>query len=816
MVLINSNSHSMSLKRYALVFLCYLLAFNYVNAQVENETIDPDDFTVEFLEEMVIDGINGFRGENGLDSLLEHHILMQAARNQALYMAEIRRKTTEQKKGKYKTTAKRMEAFGGTANASEMVGNASAGKRKQSYTYGEVRDVLLKALLKSKKNIKILSDGKLFYYGAAIGYDAEKKKCYLSLVVGGVDALNPGKEMRKMLPVKYTKGKKGYKPWSKRDCRKVKKFDNISALHNGIYMSDNKVFIEYDNYKKLSKLLRGKHDGLGIEIVQKEQFQCGRDNIVDNTLTSKGILLKPTKTKKLWKNNLVEDVKSENRYQGMIGKIPNGKLKKLSNDYELNLVVMMNKTYCRSVFRTYLEDGGQESLTRLSIFPDTITSEDPKRYKLSAEQNILDFTIPFDVAKYEYDPDDIKPFIEALDEPKFVIDKININAQSSIEGDSAQNVMLQKKRAESIVNAIRKMESKEIIGEITTSGSWEMFRGQVKGTEFEYMANMSKSQVKAKIAEPGMLKKLEPYLAMQRFASISMGVTYDIEGDNEYPFVLAALRKAIEKNDAQRALRIQKFAIQKAIAGKYDPEPLLKIEIPDEPPFASMKVNQIFLDTYTKKKNKLYPGLTEKFGNLYRVAPENDHVNFNQHLMLVKFSDLADEAMINEMQGKINKLYSSKVPQEIMDALNLEYQFKVIEYADTSEFEETVSPLVEQSLEKIKKIFKIEDATWQNSLKLAYIFMKFGDLDYAYQSLAPFVKEGETLDEELVFAFISIAGHFPEKVYTKEFRVALSQAKELNGDRYCELFSDPYLSFQVLEHPLVKDEYCDFCEGFGE
>ncbi len=46
-----------------------------------------------------------------------------------------------------------------------------------------------------------------------------------------------------------------------------------------------------------------------------------------------------------------------------------------------------------------------------------------------------------------------------------------------------------------------------------------------------------------------------------------------------------------------------------------------------------------------------------------------------------------------------------------------------------------------------------------------------------------------------------------EKTKTKMFVIAMKKASELNQQRYCALFGEPNLSFQVLDNPGVKEDY---------
>ncbi|MCY7360595.1 MAG: hypothetical protein LH629_00795, partial [Ignavibacteria bacterium] len=156
------------------------------------------------------------------------------------------------------------------------------------------------------------------------------------------------------------------------------------------------------------------------------------------------------------------------------------------------------------------------------------------------------------------------------------------------------------------------------------------------------------------------------------------------------------------------------------------------------------------------------------------------------------------------------QLYSGRIPQRMNDALNLEYQFKIIDKVDTLDATQPNEAL-SASMDRIKKIFNLEAANWQNSLKLAGIFQKHGDLLFAKKLLEPFLTDDDP-DENLLFSYIAIAAHYPDEIYGRNFRLAMSKAKEKNKERYCKLFGLPNLSFQVLDNPSVKKVYCETCQ----
>jgi hypothetical protein len=59
--------------------------------------------------------------------------------------------------------------------------------------------------------------------------------------------------------------------------------------------------------------------------------------------------------------------------------------------------------------------------------------------------------------------------------------------------------------------------------------------------------------------------------------------------------------------------------------------------------------------------------------------------------------------------------------------------------------------------------------------------------------------------------YIASASRLQEKYYSRTFARALEIAKNKNQDRYCKLFGDPFMTFQVLENPEVKKVYKGTC-----
>ena len=777
------------------------------HAKAQDETIVLNEFDNTMLENMIFDKINEYRTTNKLENLTRNEKLDKAANSQATEFKELMKLDPND------DVSARLKKVGGNGKADGNSLIFSISKGKDLLTYQEAAKQIADKFISGKASQKKIITPSYFYTGLSVVLDADKKKVYISQTLGGLDVAGGNmKKLYKTLPIKITTKSK-YLPANDKDCKQCEKFTNYKKLYNGIEIKNGKVYLTYDNLKELKSLLKKDNDGLGIEFVIRKQYRCEGENIYNAAIPTRGAVVKPTFSKKIIgpKKNLAEGGDKAKSYYGVIGKVKKSILAKLPEDYEYNVLVIQNGTVCKSIKRSYVEDGGQKSLTILSIFPDSAILN-PGGWVPTNEKGVINFKIPFEVNKADYQASDVKPLMDALNEPKYKINNIIIDAHSSLEGDTLNNTKLQQKRAESILRAIQSMgkaDSNLVKAQnITTSNGWDIWQQQVKiNKDLAYFKNMTYDEIRDNLKDPEVFKKLDTILKAQRFAGVKMDVTYDATGANEQPFVLSQLKKAIDAKDGAKALKIQQFAISRILAKKYDAAPFISMAIPQNPNFTSLIVNQIFLDNAINQDGELSPAVRAKFEDLYKKSPDNGFAAFNKFLYDVKFGELKDEKQIKETQKGIDGLYATKIPQKYADALNLEYQFKIMGYFDSVD---NKNPMISDCMERIKKVFNVEGSSWQNALKLGYIFIANNDLKYATKILSPFLNT-EGVNPELYFTYLTAAAPDDKNIFTKDFRVAMDKAKQADQERFCKLFGAPKLSFQYLENPLIKESYCATC-----
>jgi len=810
---------------HKLRFLFFLLIAVVIrgNAQQINEDslkhpeyyrpVDVEDFNAKLAEQCALNAINAKRRAENADSIFFNTILQNAAEDQAAYMAD-KMTVTSKNKGKKKTLAKRIKYYGGSTFGEELLAKVSPKNGKLTITYKELGERIAFRVTKNRKTLAITANPKFVFAGIGARLQEDKKKLFVSFVLGNYDSFNEGASRREEMDLPYSKRRYCLKPVrkaaDKKLCKKINKYKKyFPDIQRGLYIKDGKVYLEYDNLRMLRKIVRGSRDGLAVDIVQRKQYACGGANIVDNNLVNRGIMLKKMWSPKMVKHNLITDKKLKKKKIKVVlaKKLPKG-FDPDNTDYELNLLIIKSKRVCCAVNHTPDVKGNVEYRKHLAWLADTISDSSGVMYKPVAETNELVFKIPFQRSKYDYNPADIEPFINKLNEPDFIINSLSITAYSSIEGSDAVNKKLQKKRAGSIVEALKSRQEQSLKPTIKTGYNWDDFVRDLQGTEYENLTTMSLSEAQKYIRTHHLTKKMEPYLEKHRYALIKLKITYDISTiQKEQKYVVSRFNKAIENNDYKTALQIQKYIFKKVVNKEYDSSAVIGQIIPETKATAGLAMNKLWLEQYLKLGKDSY---CQKINLLHNLAPENYYISYNDIYCRILNNNVPNDS-VDGIQSRIDAFYGAPldyIGQKPVDALNIELQLLLIQNNDTTD---EISDFVTARLEKLKKILKIGgNDDWTNALKLSSYFVEISDYDFSAKLLEPFIYYDD-VNEDLLFKYIDLSSYSDGRVFSNRFYYAMKKAQQLNPKRFCQLITDKHLSFQIFRNTLVKELYCKKC-----
>jgi hypothetical protein len=768
----------------------------------QNDGESGHNFDLVRLNQLLGHGLNKFRIENGLDSFEVQELMVQASALSSMKMAEAEKADA---KSLAATTPKNLKKSGGSGKGEEIIIATPIGKGKTPATPEDVSKVILAKWTSGKKERDLILKPGSTYIGITSAADEAVKRAYVSVVLGNYQSFNEGAKHKKELKVPFNAKSKKLKDPDPRKCKNCDKFKDAEALQAGLSVEDGKIYLTYNNLKALKRLLKKSTDGLAVDIVQKDQYSKEDYNILDNSLRNKGVMLKVMKKDKIFAKNLVtpDNPKKKNQKVNKLrvemGKFP----KQITGAYEMNLLIIQDGIVCKTVLRSYTEYVDQESNTPVEMIPmpESLEAKKPP-FEPRSESSLLNFSIPFAKNKAEFRREDIQPFIDALQEPDFIIDGLYIYAYSSIEGDSVANAKLQRKRAESVVKVLQEMQQNQISPTIVTNDSWDLFVLEMEDGKYDHLAKMPKREaIKSINQTKGLAEELEPYLARQRFAQIVMDVTYDISGSKEEKFSLVQFNRAVKAGNARQAYRIMDYIAQKVGEKKYSADIFDKMQIPAGGQSAGLLMNKIYYQYLLNGKvvhDEEYAGVME----LLKLDGSSPVIRYNAlYCKITADSAIGDKAAQADMQLRIDDLYKTDLPKKLVDGLNIEWQFRILDGLDTLEGADEQR---QACIDKIKSFYDFKNATWQNAVKLAYAFARARDHKFAASILEPYLA---TKEEKVLYSYISIASHVPEKFFSQKFSWALTQVKSLNREKYCKLFGEPFMSFQVLDNPAIKKEY---------
>lgn len=765
-------------------------------------TIEPDNFHPALLDSIIIDQLNYVLAERDCEPLQYRQLMFTVANEQSEYMAMM---ADEDANAKLKTpVGDRLQAYGGSNEIAELTAKINVFKNKVAYTYFKMAEELVFRWMSNSRSASMFESVNYQYIGVSSHIDFEGKKVFVSVVLGNYRSFNDGMRKRDQLKVPYSVKNLGLDDYDPEVCKRINRMTNLHELRDAIVVEDREVFIDLESVKPLQKILRDKNDALALDILQKEQYGCNFErNIIDYNRFNRGVLSKPFKMKKILKRNIAQNPDNPKAFKAKIADLPENV--ELDNS-EINLLIVQDGSVCTSVPKTFIHPIKGTYKNNVRLLADTISINSHFHYKPVPDSANLEFVIPFKGNKSDYDVADIEPFLDALNQPDFFIVDLKITAYSSVEGSDSVNRNLQRRRAESIVSALRKRQADSIETEIVADYNWDDFVTDIKSTKYKRWASLSIEQVQDSIQKHNLAKELEPILQKHRYARISMRIAYDVKGKNELPFVMRKFAEACDSSDRILALSIQKFVMKRVVDGTYPASVIDEMRIPNLSDFAGLQMNALWLRYKMGMIKKAE--LKEQISALAQSNPQNEYIAFNDLYMQIEYPEGLLKDIGGRLQTSIDRLYYTPLKKETIDRLNLRLQLKTISEVDSVTFDRAIKTAC---VERIKKIVDIKTESMQNSLKLAELFLDNKDYMLTIKTLEPWVDATDNM--QLLLTYVSLCSLFENQMHTVAFENAMARIQQLKPETYCNLLngSGEGFSLRVFENENVKAEYCKTC-----
>lgn len=579
----------------------------------------------------------------------------------------------------------------------------------------------------------------------------------------------------------------------------------------GFKVENGKIYFTISDHTYLDKLFPKAADAIAIDVVTRSQYQCGRPNTIKFTDINKGKLIEPVGFEVFKKDIEINDKTGWGTFY--LADLPRGME---SEEYELNMLFIKDNIVCfTNTF--YGISKAKWELLEMGLYIDT-TSYKMKELTTTKvtyqdHQKELKFIIPFKKNKWDYSPADIKPLYDSLRLTDYRIIKIDIHGYSSVEGTTSNNIKLQNKRANSMVEALKTFQSEDIETSVTSSENWVEFINDMEDAGKEDIVVMSKSQIKNELNNNGLSDELEPYLKNHRKAVVRLELkkrTRHEEKTTEY--VVDAFKQSVIDKDLQKALEFQQELFVRFGNSSLSDSILSDLEIPDDSSYVALLSNKC---VFNFQKNKNIPAAIDAFEQLHQKYPNNNPILYN--LTALKLMRWAQGEMLPKtrtLKLDILALEKSNFNEKLTDRMMLNFHIA----RSAQSLQEGDLESLERSVNFVKG--KYRRAYWddEDMIRVANFLTTYDREDWAQQVLYPHAKRIDA-DEDLVYLYVNLTMMNPDKIDNEKHKSAMLNAINRNQEKFCKLFAssaDGGVSFQLLSNRYLKKIYCETCEGKEE
>jgi len=790
------------------VSILFFLFFVDLSAQ---QGVDDVDYKYDklFLEGLVQEKIDSFRESKNLPIFQKDAILDLAAEDQTFYILKTGRVDHKQPSSKKSTPFKRVLFYDGMhgivgENYFKLIVDTyiklpGESKKTKLKSYDNVAKAIAQNWINTKDGAAIISNDKYVSYGISIILEeGEDKKILVATHVVGSQPF--------VLPegVKPMRDDFGILPYDKTKCAEIdKKYSYLPYLmSNNIEFKNGEIYFYYHDLELLKKVLNGPGDGIALDIIDRNQFNCGEGNKEYPSEVHKGVLLNPISKAQLFGKN---EFKKGNELLVSLGPIPTYVD---TNNVEFNILILKNNCLCQTIGYNSLGGKNLRSLD-LNFMLDTLAVSS----RSDSVMNQLTFTVPFELNKAAYNSADLKPFLDSLSLNRFSLKRIEIVAYSSLDGNIKGNKILQEKRANSILKVIKKYKLQDVETKITTKENFEGFYESIKGSPYEEeLVKLSQEELRSFINSDSLKYDLEPYLASQRKADITLIVEKVFMDESLFGVLPEWFKKALTEKDFGKAKVYQSVMLKNIENGNIGKDKILDIKIPHSKETVPFINNQIALRWYSSKtnnKDSLNRFLLREIEIQMVIDPTNEFLRYNKTVLrlLIFSNNYASEPDPKVLLREIRALGNTSIEKWMINRLVLNYNIISADYYyDNKKFRER-----EKALKSVKSTLFSSKLDRDQSLRIANYFMFQLKIYWAIEIMKPFALK-ENVDEDFLYTFLTVAIFDKEKVTEKELVGFMKKAKKLNKERFCNLFGFPSMSFQNLKSLEVKKLYCESCK----
>ncbi|WP_298901234.1 CAP domain-containing protein [uncultured Psychroserpens sp.] len=762
-------------------FLFIILAISFQKLDAQISIADEEKLAIFLLEH-----INKLRIEKGKQALKRHEDLAKAAKIHSTYISKRNKLTHIQIKTALPQPKDRVEKFNTSfANIGENILYSKTIKTPLSST-GLKR--LAFDMFRSWKNspghyANLISDS--FTYGDfGFTYNAKSKRVFAVQVFGKKGHVIDGQLSKNAFGIQprdvschYLIGNKG---------------NIVVNMGNAISIVDDEVILSHHNLETMHEIFESVKDGLAIDLVARDQLQCGEENRLDVSNIYEGTLLEPKYRDDIFGSNTAQNPK---RLIVSLGKIPEHLKNK---DLSPNLILIKDGKKCSYAVPSNIPSRRYDLRP---VDPEILIPDET--LKTEGVHGIYEVSFDFKTGKTI---PIINPEIQ-LEGRK--VHSIDIKSFTSVDGNSATNNVLHSKRASYIRDFLNKnLELSEIPITINAKENWDLCFYHLELLGLDRTLGRNKEAIRAYILN-NLDDKWEESLSLQRQ---SKAIIYTIgswsEADNLHlnnNLTNALLNKNYDL--ANQALAEMYFS------GKDDlflNEEFIRDKLFDKPELvqnvAALLLKNIsyyatdnivfFVRNWLSKPDLLSEEAQKNLLNLYTIT--------SRELLRKWDSSVEDFSKVLHPE-KVEPLFENYKNKDKVSPLFLNFHMSSIEYFGQINF----SPKINESFEFITNYFKSAAKSVKDDTDLSLFFNSWSMYTMTVDRLMERFDIGK-MDENSAFVlaktFVAKTKDYDPEILLNIHKLSIS----FNKDRWCKWINK---DFQNLRDDGVKNLFCKTCNN---
>ena len=780
------------------IFLLFFFLFSIVSVAQDN--VDFISFDLEKLSLYIFNDVNKVRSRLGLQELIKDDILVVTARFHADYILKINKLTHYQSKEKYKKPGDRVREFGGKhIVVSENV--AFQQIQSNQYTYTQLSEMFVEQWLKSTGHYENIIAKQLNSAGLAVSFNRKTGDIFVVQVFGKLDWVKGllAEVPESVYGISYSNER--YDQKCSR-CKEVLARKPDEVLY-GIHNMDGEIIFSINDPSYFFKIFQHNGDGIGVDILSRDQFICGKKNVFASSSIHKGFLLQPVYLKELKANSYLDEF---GNFFVKIGDVPD-KLK--GSEIELNMLLIQDKFLC--IYNPFYDiPGSKWGLLEMGMFLDSARKSTANNEKATITNSFeLKFEIPFEKNISDYNLVDIQPIYDSLNLNDYTIKTIGIRAYSSVEGTTERNIVLQEKRANSIVNALSSIQSEDIPQSIIAKENWVEFYQDILKTKYAQYAGLSHEDVKIELKRTLIAENLEPMLSQHRkavvFLSLERKSLFKYTSESRASTLFS---NALSSNDLLTAMQIQEEVFNKIKDHKAPTDLLDRLELPNKKEFGLLINNQVMFN-YKLDSMRLRSSIYALL-ELEKLVPHSGEVKYNIIALELRSWANGDASISrNRIHQQIQALNSYGIDQQLVNRMMINYHIVYSEYLMRDRKYKEKNRVIALINMKYKEL----DMSNDDVLNLAQYFVSYNAYDFAIRFLMPYVTEVD-VDEDLLFYYLNLTIINKKITAQSYYKTIMMNAVNINGERFCQLFNTfakGGITFQLLDNLYLKRTYCSYC-----